>query len=160
MKMNRFPYSLTVSHWQDKKYDIVHTPCKKCGYYKLPRVSHCSSCGTCIYKMDHHCVWAQNCIGYRNQRAFYLFCFYMSVGDIIFWHFSYMTYHQLKGNFFGHFPTSVYVWWGFTCLSVIFIGLMILCLTVSHLLMIMVNHTTLDSIKTKSFGSIPCCEIR
>lgn len=29
--------------------------CLKCGHYKPPRAHHCSECGRCIVRMDHHC---------------------------------------------------------------------------------------------------------
>ena len=30
--------------------------CEKCGNWKPPRTHHCSLCGTCTLKMDHHCM--------------------------------------------------------------------------------------------------------
>ena len=29
--------------------------CRKCKAFKPPRAHHCSICGRCIVKMDHHC---------------------------------------------------------------------------------------------------------
>lgn len=29
--------------------------CVKCNHFKPPRAHHCSECGRCIVKMDHHC---------------------------------------------------------------------------------------------------------
>lgn len=38
--------------------------CKKCHEIKPPRAHHCSICDTCVLKMDHHCPWINNCVGY------------------------------------------------------------------------------------------------
>ncbi|PJF19899.1 Palmitoyltransferase [Paramicrosporidium saccamoebae] len=45
--------------------------CKKCDMIKPPRAHHCShGCGSCILKMDHHCPWVANCIGFWNHGHF------------------------------------------------------------------------------------------
>ncbi|GAB66297.1 binding protein [Plasmodium cynomolgi strain B] len=53
--------------------------CVTCNIVKPPRVHHCAECFHCIVHQDHHCVWVDNCIGIKNQRAFYLFIFSMFV---------------------------------------------------------------------------------
>lgn len=31
---------------------------------------HCGTCGFCIPRMDHHCVWLDNCVGQHNHARF------------------------------------------------------------------------------------------
>ncbi|KAJ4827946.1 putative protein S-acyltransferase 13 [Turnera subulata] len=50
--------------------------CRKCNQLKPPRCHHCSICGRCILKMDHHCVWVVNCVGALNYKYFLLLLFY------------------------------------------------------------------------------------
>ncbi|GAB4846636.1 Probable protein S-acyltransferase 14 [Ancistrocladus abbreviatus] len=50
--------------------------CRKCNQLKPPHCHHCSVCGRCVLKMDHHCVWVVNCVGALNYKFFLLFLFY------------------------------------------------------------------------------------
>lgn len=156
---------LGVPHINDNKLldgNFLSKQCEHCKYYKLPRVSHCSTCRTCIYKLDHHCMWTQNCIGFRNQKCFYLFTFYMSIGLVQFWYGSIMAFTQIynKCYFFSHFEPGVYILWLITTFSATFVGIMIIALLFSHTMMIMTNFTTLTGMKTKKVCPIPVCECR
>ncbi|KAF9464119.1 DHHC palmitoyltransferase-domain-containing protein [Collybia nuda] len=45
--------------------------CRKCWAPKPERTHHCSQCGRCVLKMDHHCPWlGSSCIGHRTYPAF------------------------------------------------------------------------------------------
>ncbi|BEI94972.1 uncharacterized protein CcaverHIS019_0705530 [Cutaneotrichosporon cavernicola] len=71
-----------------KPDDEAHTPlmaknatggprwCRKCDAWKPDRCHHCRSCRQCVLKMDHHCPWLDNCVGYHNQKSFVLFTTY------------------------------------------------------------------------------------
>jgi len=54
--------------------------CDQCKCIKPDRGHHCSMCMQCVLKMDHHCPWVGNCVGFRNYKFFVLFltytCFY------------------------------------------------------------------------------------
>ncbi|KAJ3570099.1 hypothetical protein NP233_g4624 [Leucocoprinus birnbaumii] len=45
--------------------------CRRCCAPKPERTHHCTICGRCVLKMDHHCPWlASKCIGHRTYPAF------------------------------------------------------------------------------------------
>src|SRR5262249_16212572 len=42
--------------------------CRWCNHPKPPRSHHCHhGCSTCILKLDHHCPWIANCVGFYNH---------------------------------------------------------------------------------------------
>lgn len=43
----------------------------KCYFNPYNGVEHCDSCGVCVEKMDHHCIWVGKCVAKNNTRSFY-----------------------------------------------------------------------------------------
>jgi palmitoyltransferase len=60
----------------DKNIDLENF-CFYCKVIKSMRAFHCQVCGKCVEKFDHHCVYINNCLGYRNHKYFILFLFSM-----------------------------------------------------------------------------------
>jgi hypothetical protein len=58
--------------------------CLKCLKYKPDRCHHCKFCNMCVLKMDHHCPWVGNCIGYMNYKFFLNMIFYAFANSLYF----------------------------------------------------------------------------
>uniref|UniRef100_A0A0K0CU28 Palmitoyltransferase n=1 Tax=Angiostrongylus cantonensis TaxID=6313 RepID=A0A0K0CU28_ANGCA len=53
--------------------------CYMCMSLKPDRAHHCSSCGRCVVKFDHHCPWINQCVNYTNYKQFLLYIFYSTL---------------------------------------------------------------------------------
>jgi len=60
----------------EKKHTGERRHCKWCLKYKPDRCHHCRICDRCVLRMDHHCPWVYNCIGFRNHKFFFLLLVY------------------------------------------------------------------------------------
>lgn len=54
--------------------------CSECDDIKPIRTRHCSVCNRCVFQIDHHSPWVNNCIGLENQRFYLLFILYLFLG--------------------------------------------------------------------------------
>ncbi|CAG8960850.1 hypothetical protein HYFRA_00002387 [Hymenoscyphus fraxineus] len=67
-EMSLYPYDFTI-------FDPGNT-CHTCRLLKPARSKHCSICKHCISRMDHHCIFINNCVGYNNIHWFLLLLFF------------------------------------------------------------------------------------
>ena len=60
----RYPYDGIIYH---------RKACSTCLLPRPARSKHCSTCGHCCARFDHHCPWINNCVGAGNVRLFLAF---------------------------------------------------------------------------------------
>jgi len=50
--------------------ETIRKKCNICNCVKPPNAHHCTTCGRCTIRLDHHCPWINNCVAYYTQRPF------------------------------------------------------------------------------------------
>jgi len=122
--------------------------CEKCQLVKPDRAHHCSVCGKCVLKMDHHCPWINSCVCFNNYKFFILFLGYALV---------YCLFIACSS-----LPYFVQFWKGdlegagrFHILFLFFVSVMFAISLVSlfgyHIYLILVNRTTLEAFRPPLF---------
>ncbi|XP_069603337.1 palmitoyltransferase ZDHHC15 isoform X2 [Ranitomeya imitator] len=116
--------------------------CDRCQVVKPDRCHHCSVCGMCVLKMDHHCPWVNNCIGFSNYKFFLLFLAYAMlycsyIASTVFKYFLYYWTAELTNN-----RSKFHVLFLLFVSLMFFISLMFLF--GYHCWLVGLNRTTLD----------------
>jgi len=81
----------------ESKFTDMNT-CEKCPKkktWKPARAHHCRECGFCVFKMDHHCPWINNCVGHRNMKYFLQFVGYIMLSSAMLCFFCIMSFYYL-----------------------------------------------------------------
>ncbi|XP_060516105.1 palmitoyltransferase ZDHHC15B isoform X2 [Cylas formicarius] len=125
--------------------------CEKCKNVKPDRTHHCSVCGVCVLKMDHHCPWINNCVCFTNYKYFVLFlgyallyCIYICLTSlpyfIAFW----------KGDLQGMGRFHIF----FLFFVAIMFGVSLMSLFGYHCYLVLKNRTTLEAFRPPSFRGL------
>ena len=127
---------------EKKKFGGVRI-CQWCFKTKPDRCHHCSQCNRCILKMDHHCPWVANCIGFYNYKYFFCMIFNCAVTCILIITTSYpvigrtMTNPQSFDYIVAYFIVTAYI---LTCV----LGLLISLFLSFHVYLISCQYTTIE----------------
>jgi len=130
-----------------------HRFCEICQLIKPDRCHHCSMCDSCILKMDHHCPWVNNCVGYANYKYFFLFLFH----GILYTMFVAVTTFKYFLKFWEagspKADSSLHILFLFFISAMFFVSLW--SLFGYHIYLMLYNRTTLESFRAPIFGSGP-----
>ena len=105
-----------LKHSNDRNIDLENF-CFYCKVIKSTRTFHCMICQRCIEKFDHHCIYINNCLGYRNHKYFILFLFFVTSYLIV----STLTRIMNQTMFGSSLDTAeTQGWWYFQLLALIY----------------------------------------
>jgi len=132
--------------------------CKWCGKYKPDRCHHCRVCRTCILKMDHHCPWIYNCVGFANYKYFFLVLFY-TVIDL--WLIAFTMSDSVLKSWDVNTPFHVMFFVLFGETLAIFLGCLITAFYSFHVWLMFKARTTIEfcekAMPKKPNGDETCC---
>jgi palmitoyltransferase len=122
--------------------------CHKCVARKPDRAHHCSICKRCVLKMDHHCPWVNNCVGFYNYKYFMLFLIYVVLGCTFFCVTSFSTFVRVFSvNAPQHLPT----WSDINLIWIYFVsfffGFALVFFTLYHMKLVFDNTSTIESME-------------
>ncbi|GIX60813.1 cell cycle regulator with zn-finger domain-containing protein [Babesia caballi] len=126
--------------------------CKWCNHYKPDRAHHCRICGRCVLKMDHHCPWVHNCIGWGNHKYFFLCLFYATTLSSMIAIISYPTVYHVVRSPLVQFNDMLVLLVG-EILSIFFCVIcgLFLCF---HIWLMCDSYTTIEFCEKRSYGNM------
>ncbi|XP_071846578.1 palmitoyltransferase ZDHHC20-B-like isoform X2 [Apostichopus japonicus] len=127
--------------------------CHICKIIKPDRCHHCSVCDRCILKMDHHCPWVNNCVGYGNYKFFVLFlmyallfCLYVAITTLPYF---VQFWQDMQDSDAARFHIL------FLFLASIMFAISVTILFCMHIRLSLVNQSTLESFRSPIFRHGP-----
>lgn len=126
--------------------------CETCRHVKPDRAHHCSVCGKCVLKMDHHCPWVNNCICFTTYKYFLLFLSY----SLLFSFYVVLTTLEYFVSFWQNYsegPKKCHIL--FLFFVAIMFALSLLSLYGYHIHLVINNRTTLETFRAPIFRTGP-----
>jgi hypothetical protein len=159
--LNRF-YRRENLNVLTRHFDKSIRYCFQCRCIKPDRAHHCSLCGKCVLRYDHHCPWTNSCISFANYKFFILFlgwalcfCTYVALTSleyfILFW--QGITNVQKDTN--GAAATGGRFHLLFLFFASVMFAISVSSLFFYHLYLTAKNRTTLESFRAPIFTNGP-----
>ena len=116
--------------------------CQRCLLMKPDRTHHCRQCNKCVLKMDHHCPWVANCIGFYNHKYFLNMLFYSSVTSLFVAATSYPVFISVLASDSVELSLAYFIVTAW--ILVVSFGLLITVFFCLHLYLLYNNMTTIE----------------
>ena len=132
-----------------EKFELKY--CITCHLIRDIRTFHCSICGLCIEKHDHHCNYLSNCVGVYNYRKFFFFIIIACVHvTIIFLTVCHLIIFNIGRDMEGYDWITIFV--AVTFIFAVFFEIFTVSMIGQHIVTIVQNRTTREFIKKKEYG--------
>eukprot|EP00928_Gymnodinium_smaydae_P031886 TRINITY_DN23256_c0_g1_i1.p1 TRINITY_DN23256_c0_g1~~TRINITY_DN23256_c0_g1_i1.p1 ORF type:complete len:512 (-),score=72.29 TRINITY_DN23256_c0_g1_i1:88-1623(-) len=128
--------------------------CKACERNRPPqRCHHCSKCGHCVLKMDHHCPWLRRCIGFQNYKSFFILLVYAVVVFIV----TIIAFFNFLAKLdYRETPVGARILLVVTCTILGFLTCAVTAFLAFHGYLIATGRTTLEFIAARGPASKAC----
>ncbi|KAL7751885.1 palmitoyltransferase for Vac8p [Sorochytrium milnesiophthora] len=126
------------------KWNGEQRTCRKCSVPKPDR----RVCRRCILKMDHHCPWMNNCVGFGNYKFFFLFLSYAALyALVVFASVMPAVYTLMQIDRYTDGDMQLV---GLALASGLF-SISLLCFAGFHLSLILRNRTTIENLDQQNY---------
>lgn len=125
--------------------------CDRCHCVKPDRSHHCSVCGCCVLKFDHHCPWVNTYVNYRNYKFFVQFLGYALVFCLwgFFTDMKYFIAFWQGGDYANNVQGRFHILFMFFVAGMFAIS--VSCLFFYHLYLTSRNQSTIESFRAPVF---------